>query len=208
MTLTIKCEWCGKEFQCYPSRFKNNKHHCCSKECINNLQKQIRESNPNYYNCTCYICGKKFHLKPYIKNKSQHVTCSKKCDKEYKKERMIGRKNHQYGLTGEKNSSWKGGKHINSYGYYLIYIPEHPFCNSDGYVFEHRLIAEQYLLNEENSIEINGKKYLKPEYEVHHIDENRLNNDVSNLMVVTRKQHQKIHYELNPRKRNEKGQFI
>lgn len=87
-------------------------------------------------------------------------------------------------------------------------MPEHPFCNIDGRVFEHRLVAEQYLLNDDNSIEINGKRYLKPEFIVHHIDENKKNNDVNNLIVMTEREHRILHNKKRPRKRNEKGQFI
>lgn len=208
MALTIKCEWCGKEFRCYPKRYYTSKHHCCSKECMNALMKQIREENPYYYNCICDICGKKFHAKESQKNRYKHISCSRECDKEYKRRLMSGEKNHQYGIRGEQNSSWKGGVTTSSYGYNLVYMPEHPFCNIDGRVFEHRLVAEQYLLNDDNSIEINGKRYLKPEFIVHHIDENRKNNDVNNLMVMTEREHRILHNKKRPRKRNEKGQFI
>lgn len=63
-------------------------------------------------------------------------------------------------------------------------------------VFEHRLIAEKYLLNDENSIEINGKKYLKPEFIVHHKDMNKINNEVSNLQIMTLKEHTSLHLKL------------
>lgn len=49
------------------------------------------------------------------------------------------------------------------------------------------MVAEKYLLTEENSIEINGQKYLSPDYDVHHIDFNRLNNDKNNLYVLKKK---------------------
>lgn len=208
MALTLKCEWCGKEFICYPSRFKNSKHHCCSKECMNNLQKQIRENSPDYLNCVCDICGKKFHIEPSQKMRYKHTFCSKECDAEYKRIRMSGENNHQYGLRKELNASWKGGKRVSSYGYYLIYMPEHPFCNGDGCVFEHRLVAEKYLLNDENSVIVNGKRYLSPEYAVHHIDENRLNNDVSNLKVMLKGEHVRLHNLTRKQERNDKGQFI
>lgn len=32
-------------------------------------------------------------------------------------------------------------------------------------------------------------------YQIHHIDHNKDNNDISNLMLLTRKEHNKIHYE-------------
>ena len=104
--------------------------------------------------------------------------------------------NHQYGLKGELNSSWKGGKRKSVYGYYLIYFPEHPFANGDGMVFEHRLVAEQFLLTETNSVEINGKRYLSPDFVVHHKDGDKTNNDVSNLEIMTLSEHTKYHMSL------------
>ena len=106
---------------------------------------------------------------------------------------MSGKANHQYGLKGDKNASWKGGRTISSYGYVLIYSPDHPFANGDGNIFEHRRVAERFLLNEENSVAINGKKYLSPEYEVHHKNENKTDNSVENLVVLTKSEHRSLH---------------
>ena len=69
--------------------------------------------------------------------------------------------------------------------------------NSDGFVFEHRLVAEEYLLNEQNKINIDGKDYLSPDYHVHHIDFDRTNNDVDNLYVLPKSLHIKFHNSLN-----------
>ena len=123
---------------------------------------------------------------------------------------MKGEGNHQYGLCGEKNASWRGGKALSNYGYIEVYCPDHPFGDRKSpRVFEHRLVAEKYLLTEENSIEIDGKRYLKPEYEVHHKDFCRTNNDVSNLVVLTKAEHNRLHSRLNAHKRDEKtGRFL
>jgi hypothetical protein len=91
------------------------------------------------------------------------------------------------------NSSWKSDEKISVYGYRLIRCLDHPFKNGDDFVFEHRLVAEKYLLNDENSIEINGKRYLRPELVVHHIDKNKLNNSVDNLVIMTRSEHTSMH---------------
>jgi len=118
-----------------------------------------------------------------------------------KKETFKGKNNPQYGLKGNLNTSWKSDKRI-SHGYKLIRCPNHPFKNDDDFVFEHRLVAEKYLLNKENSVEINGIKYLLPKYEVHHKDFNKLNNDVNNLLVLTKSEHRRLHNLINPRKRD------
>jgi hypothetical protein len=109
---------------------------------------------------------------------------------------MKGNGNHQYGLRGNLNSSWKSDERISYYGYKLIRCLDHPFKNCDGFVFEHRLVAEKFLLDDTNSVMIDGKLYLSPDYDVHHIDFNRLNNDPSNLLVITRSDHAQLHATL------------
>lgn len=188
-----KCSNCGKEVEIRHKNRLNNKHIYCSKECEIEFKKKALENQKGYLNCECPICHKKFHLKPCSLGKSETHYCSRECHRLAKKQYMKGEKNHQYGLKGAKNSSWKSDKKITSYGYVKIRVLDHPFRDADDMVFEHRLIAEKYLLNDENSIEINGKKYLKPEYEVHHINKKRTDNRLENLLVLTRKEHAKIH---------------
>ena len=163
--------------------------------------------NIEWNNCTCPICGKTFHLKPSAVKKSKTHYCSKACHYKAKKEYMSGEKNHQYGLRGSKNSSWKTDRKITQYGYVQIRKLDHPFAGQHGWVFEHRIVAEQCLLTPENSIEINGQRYLRPEYEVHHKNFDRADNSPENLEVLTHKQHKTIHNKLNPNKRDKLGRF-
>lgn len=142
------------------------------------------------------ICGKKFYRKEFQIKKNNHNYCSPECHAIAKQNYMRGENNHQYGLKGELNASWKSDEKISHYGYKLIRKIDHPFANSDGFVFEHRLVAEKYLLNNDNSVEINGTLYLHPDYIVHHIDFDRLNNDVSNLYIMKRCEHTKFHWKL------------
>lgn len=109
---------------------------------------------------------------------------------------MSGDQNHQFGLKGSLNATWKSDERISYYGYRLIRKLDHPFKNSDDMVFEHRLVAEQYLLNESNSVDIDGKSYLSPEYDVHHIDFDRLHNTPDNLLVLTKSEHMKWHSDM------------
>ena len=189
-----KCDNCGTNVEIRHKKRLNNKNFFCSKQCEAEFKKnQYKQKDENYYNCECPICGKKFHLKPYQLKKYKMHYCSIECHKKAKMEYMKGEKNHQYGLKGSKNASWKSDKKITNYGYIKIRCIEHPFKDCDGFVFEHRLIAEKYLLNDENSVEINGKKYLKPEYVVHHIDMNKKNNVPSNLKIMTLEEHTSLH---------------
>lgn len=183
----VLCAYCGKEFVVRHKNRLKQENICCSRECVNKLKIQ------NNLNTICPICGKKFHVKPSQKNKCKNNYCSKECFIKAKKIYMKGEGNHQYGLKGTKNSSWKSDRKTTYWGYIKIRVLDHPFRDSDDMVFEHRLVAEKYLLNEENSILIDGKRYLKPEYAVHHIDENKKNNNVENLMVMKKGEHTSYH---------------
>lgn len=162
-----------------------------------------------FNNCTCLVCGVKFHDKPSHIKKGGGKYCSKKCHYEAKKEYMKGEKNHQFGLKGRKNASWKSDVRITSYGYRAIRDLGHPFQCDRDFVFEHRLVAEKYLLTDENSIEIDGKRYLSPDYAVHHKNFDRLDNRVENLEVMLKSEHHRLHALLNPQKKDKKnGRFI
>lgn len=71
-------------------------------------------------------------------------------------------------------------------GYKMIYKPEHRDAvksgSMEGYIYEHRLVAEESI-----------GRLLRSEEDVHHLDENRLNNLPRNLLVLERSQHQKLH---------------
>lgn len=75
-------------------------------------------------------------------------------------------------------------------GYVLIYNPDHPKSmkskNWFGYVYEHILIAEEDL----------GRSILDDE-EVHHLDLDRSNNCISNLIVLSKKAHRRLHTWIN-----------
>lgn len=115
-------------------------------------------------------------------------------------------------LKGESNGNWKGGlpkcsvcgkqlkvmlaktcilhrpvrakkARIMHNGYYLVYMPSHPFAGSNGYVKEHRVIMEKHLGR------ILGTGEL-----IHHKNHIPTDNRISNLMVVGKTEHQHIHH--------------
>ena len=171
---------------------------------------EYMNNNEEYLNCECPTCGKRFHLKPFAVKRFKTHYCSKECFNKSKSEYMKGAGNHQYGLTREKNASYKGKKKkINRSGYVMIRDYDHPMSDKNGWVLEHRVIAEKHLLDESNSFEVNGKMYLKQEYDVHHINFDRTDNNYLNLSVVTPEEHRRLHCKLNPQLRDPNtGRFI
>ena len=87
-------------------------------------------------------------------------------------------------MTGANNPSWRGGVKINSYGYRLLLVPKSgPYgylvqkskardTSPNGYAFEHRIVMHDEV----------GRQ-LRPEEEVHHRDQDPLNNAPSNLQL-------------------------
>jgi HNH endonuclease len=92
--------------------------------------------------------------------------------------------------SGQTHSCWKGGRIIDSNGYVKIWKPEHPYCQSDGYVFEHRLVLEEKL-----------GRYLTEEEQTHHINHNRKDNRPENLMVIDSHEHGRLHATIKWNKR-------
>lgn len=78
--------------------------------------------------------------------------------------------------TGEENPNWKGG--VPSMGYPVVYVKRRR-------VREHRYVMEKYL-----------KRKLRRNEEVHHLDGNKFNNDLSNLVVLSKVDHAKLHWWL------------
>lgn len=187
------CELCGKTFYVLRCREKTARY--CSKEC-SAIGRKSKD-----FNCTCSICGKKFHVKPSRKKnrgKKLGIYCSKECLNKAKEILYKGEGNHQYGLKGNLNSSFKGDvirKKNNKLTDIMVFCPTHPFCNENGRVKEHRLIVEEnyFLFDSKYFTEIDGKMYLLKSIEVHHIDGNHFNNDITNLMPCTKSEHRKFH---------------
>ncbi len=90
------------------------------------------------------------------------------------------------GLEKEKQPKWKGGKRRTPEGYILIYSFNHPHLNYANYVLEHRLVMEKYL-----------RRFLKPSEIVHHKNEVKDDNRLSNLKLFpNQKEHTLFHKAL------------
>ena len=89
---------------------------------------------------------------------------------------------------GEHSMGDKSARILN--GYRVLYRPDHPSAmtssNWKGYVYEHILVVEQSL-----------ERPLTEDEVTHHLDGDKANNRLSNLLVLTRGQHSRIEHWLS-----------
>lgn len=83
---------------------------------------------------------------------------------------------------GVKNGNYKGAKQT-SRGYVYRPAHEHPNCTRDGYVMEHRLVIEKAI-----------DRYVSADEEIHHINYNKSDNRIENLVLLpTSASHTNLH---------------
>lgn len=68
-------------------------------------------------------------------------------------------------------------------GYLYVYAPRHKMANAAGKVYIHRYVAQEHY-----GIELTSDMI------VHHKDENKLNNDPSNLVIMSYEEHGSHHH--------------
>ncbi len=91
-------------------------------------------------------------------------------------------KRNQY---GPNNHSWAGGKTITTAGYIAVRCSEHPRASSNGYVFEHILVAEEKM---GRPLKWFGPGHPDSEI-VHHLNGDRTDNHPANLQITCHVEH-------------------
>lgn len=130
----------------------------------------------------CITCGKSGYVIS-SRLKIKHF-CSRKCYAVY----LIGKKASpesiakRKGLIGPKSATYKCGKTITPAGYILMLAHGHPNAKPNNYMFEHRLVMEKKI-----------GRYLKSEEHIYHINGQRDDNRISNLVIMSNAEHKKLH---------------
>lgn len=77
-------------------------------------------------------------------------------------------------------------------GYVLVYCPDHPHAHQDGYVMLHTVLIERLI-----------GRYLENDEVVHHINHDRSDNRIENLLLMKKKDHMSMHMkEIHEKRRN------
>lgn len=91
---------------------------------------------------------------------------------------------------GERNGNWKGGRSITPNGYISVQLmpdsPFYPMVSKKGYVYEHRLVMAKSL-----------GRCLSSDETVHHKNEDKHDNRLENLELLSRKEHTLRHRDKN-----------
>ena len=169
------CQFCGKSFA--PDWCNQAKQIFCSRTCKRSVQSAPRK---------CVGCGAEFTSR---KDNTKQIWCSRPCAAKHQTNRKGGspfwkleglearKQLARERFSGANNPKWKGGRYLANVGHVMI-------KTENGYRLEHRHVVEKCI----------GRRLLKTEV-VHHVDMNGQNNELSNLIVLTRPVHVAVHTE-------------
>jgi len=157
----VACEICGKVFYRKEWERKRGFGRFCGHECRRVWLGRNSVTRP------CSWCGKAMTMSPFRAGIQQF--CSRECYIEGGSKTAIDR--------------WHNGRRVrvNDDGYILIYQPDHPSVYADGWMLEHRYVAEQMI----------GRPLETMEH-VHHINSVRDDNRPENLAVLSPSEHRVI----------------
>ena len=189
MSYQYKCENCGAVKE---TKYKSQAKRFCSHKCANEYQWKTKPQKR--ISITCQTCGKVFEVIPgdhRLKNngikycskecaneglKSGKIASCKECGKEFYTTR------HQF--CSRECASIYRSKHApkktyKENGYLVVHIKGY---NKKGNAKLHRVIMEEFL----------GRK-LSADEVVHHINGDKTDNRIENLMVMSRDEHSLLH---------------
>lgn len=131
-----------------------------------NYQEKLKLAKRNILR-KCDQCGKEY------RGRKGSRFCSRKCSVDW----LIANDLHNSFPRGGKPANYKG-RTFRKEGYVMLSIPNHPYAQKNGRIFEHRVIMEQVL-----------GRYLHHWEKVHHINGIKSDNRPENLMLVVTKVH-------------------
>jgi DNA-binding transcriptional MerR regulator len=127
-----------------------------------------------------YLKEEYVHKNRSLNNIARELNCSSALVKEMLLTHGIKVDKLKYGETFELCNGVS-----ESHGYLLVYMPNHRLADKKGYVRLHILLAEHYF-----------NRLVKKGEVVHHKNFNKLDNTPDNLVIMTKKEHDRLHAQL------------
>ena len=164
------CNWCKKDYEYNPKSDSLKKVPTCSPECAWKFRyfKISKAECEQQFKRKCKYCEQEF-ISPFVRTRD---FCSIKCNKHFGRKKLAEK---EWLNKTNRDETWRNGI-VTEKGYIFVRVPEHPLTNLRGYVRQHRLVVEKHL-----------GRYLDRDETVHHIDENKSNNELSNLYLFASK---------------------
>ncbi len=122
-------------------------------------REKIRQKLRKGWYIKCLHCKKAYYISPCKPKYGRDKFCSIKCSSTFHKKDKV----------------------IHSYGYVLVNMPEHPYCDINGRVREHRLVIERQT-----------GLYLLPKEDVHHLGRKNDNRPEKLMAFVSKSAHQRF----------------
>jgi len=188
--VALTCGCCGVQFEKKKSEVSRSLLFFCSPDCYKSSQKGKPKnvSGHQRYHKKCEVCAKEFRVT--LTRKDEARFCSRECQaispayKQECSERQLR----------EKSWRWSGGVYYSSSGY----VATRDAMLGSERIGEHRLVVLKAMLElapwHPFLTQKDGKWRLSRDIEVHHIDRDRSNNELSNLLAVTKEAHAQIHH--------------
>lgn len=161
---TMTCDGCGGEFQA------SRKRKFCSQECISKYAFPARITRQ------CGYCGKDVEVIPARSN-HKNVFCDETCYSFYRKfiyQQPSGLDSHWFGKRGSVTPNWRGG------------LSYEPYSCEFGKELKELIRAKDSYTCQLCGVSQNGESLC-----IHHIDYDKNNNSVENLISLCRKCHGK-----------------
>lgn len=112
----------------------------------------------------------------------------------------VGRGNnpasHQKRARGAAHHRWNGGRLFSSQGYVKVRVGrDHPLADANGYAYEHLLVWVAA-----------GNPRPPAGWLLHHENENKADNQLGNLALITKAEHNRLH--MADRQRDARGRMV